>query len=332
MKKRVAAILGSTVVAIFLLVGGTFWYVQTSSKQQKTISTTAQALKKESKDRKTLKASGYDYQITSEEALGGVMATPTSLTKILNKKTILDIVASIPGMNDSQLISATKLKNEWQVKVKRASISYKVRLAHYQNQAGTIDLYSNEIKQHKNYIFTIPEKYYAPYKEEDAKLTSSFSQAANSAVISSSSSEESPAESSSSKGFNNIQNIIAGKSFDIAPVLYDGEDVDKAMNENKAPQNLVHDGVAKGYFYDSSTVHLTGLGTYSGEYSNPYTINNKTINIGSQDYKNIPYSLNGNSISFQNWQTKTSDGHTITWQMKWDNNAQSYVDSKSQNP
>ncbi len=150
MKKRVAAILGSIVAALFLLSGGVFWYLQTNSKQQKTISTTAQALKKESKDKKTLKASGYDYQITSEEALGGVMATPTSLTKILNKKTILDIVASIPGMNDSQLISATKLKNEWQVKVKRASISYKVRLAHYQNQAGIIDLYSNEIKQHKN--------------------------------------------------------------------------------------------------------------------------------------------------------------------------------------
>ncbi|MDI4583607.1 hypothetical protein [Oenococcus oeni] len=52
MKKRVAAILGSTVVALFLLGGGTFWYVQTSLKQQKTISTTAQALKKESKDKK----------------------------------------------------------------------------------------------------------------------------------------------------------------------------------------------------------------------------------------------------------------------------------------
>ena len=52
MKKRVAAILGSIVAALFLLSGGVFWYLQTNSKQQKTISTTAQALKKESKDKK----------------------------------------------------------------------------------------------------------------------------------------------------------------------------------------------------------------------------------------------------------------------------------------
>ncbi|SYW14880.1 hypothetical protein OENI_750020 [Oenococcus oeni] len=51
--------------------------------------------------------------------------------------------------------------------------------------------------------------------------------------------------------------------------------------------------------------------------------------IGSEDFQNIPYYLNGDSISFNNWQTKTLDGHTITWQMKWSSDAQNIVNAKT---
>ncbi|VDK14340.1 hypothetical protein OAL24_01151 [Oenococcus sicerae] len=333
MKKRASIIVGSSLVAILLASCGAFWYLQMNSRQQRTVSTERRKSEKQkSNDKKiVLKASGYNYKIaTVKGTLGGVFATPTSLTKILNKKIILDLVASLPGMNGSELISMSCTASQWQVKVKRFSINYTIQLTHYQDSIGLISLSSSNIHQQQDYTFTIPEKYYALYRKEDAKIASSFSKAANTALISSNSSERSSAESSSFEGLKNIQDIITGKGFDITPILYDGEDVDKAMNENKALQNTVHDNFIVGYFQNATTARVASMGV---AYSEPYSLSDHYISIGSQDFKNIPYSLNGNTVTFSTWQTQTSDGHTITWKMAWDSDARDIVGAKTtQNP
>lgn len=51
-------------------------------------------------------------------------------------------------------------------------------------------------------------------------------------------------ESSSdeSNTIKTAQKQLMGKRFFMVPALYDGEDANQAMEENKAPQNLMHDG------------------------------------------------------------------------------------------
>ncbi|MBV7392381.1 hypothetical protein KUA55_17105 [Enterococcus sp. ALS3] len=102
---------------------------------------------------------------------------------------------------------------------------------------------------------------------------------------------------------------LIGKRFILGPLLYDGQDVNQAMNENNAPQNLVHDGTKLITFVDDSTVHIELAGTYRPDYDTSYTLTNNTITI---DNETIPYSVENGVISFSNWTTDVN-GHTITW-------------------
>ncbi|WP_241699117.1 hypothetical protein [Vagococcus sp. CY53-2] len=121
--------------------------------------------------------------------------------------------------------------------------------------------------------------------------------------------EQLKSQAKSNDDLNITKKQLIGKTYIIKPILYDGIDVEQAMNNNKAPQNLIHDGVQIITFKDNSTVHIELAGTYRPDYDESYSLSPNTINI--KDYY-IPYKYNYGNISFDTWTTDTK-GHTITW-------------------
>lgn len=110
---------------------------------------------------------------------------------------------------------------------------------------------------------------------------------------------------------------LVNESYTIAPILYDGEDITKAMNSNKAPANTVHDGILYIYFKNDTTMReLSGM-TPSQAFEKKYTLNNGILNMESQF--EIPYTLHASTIQFQTW-TTSSQGHSITWKITSDPN------------
>lgn len=111
------------------------------------------------------------------------------------------------------------------------------------------------------------------------------------------------------KTINEVKSQLIGKTFSVQPILYDGIDAEQAMNENKAPQNLIHDGVQTITFTDDASIHIELLGTYRPDYDDTYSVSAETINL--KNYS-IPYIFNNGNLSFKTWTTDI-DGHTITW-------------------
>lgn len=105
------------------------------------------------------------------------------------------------------------------------------------------------------------------------------------------------------------QKQLIGRKFSLTPVLYDGEDANQAMEENKAPQSLVHDGSAIFSFTNETTVHVELAGTYRPDYDTTYTLTDVMLTI---EHRNIPYSITNGGISFDTWTTDL-DGHRVTW-------------------
>lgn len=123
--------------------------------------------------------------------------------------------------------------------------------------------------------------------------------------------EQSEKQTKDDDDLNKIKNQLIGKKYVIKPILYDGIDAEQAMNDHKAPQSLIHDGVQPVTFTNDTTVHIELAGTYRPDYDETYTINSKTINL--KDYY-IPYTFNNDSFTFDTWTTDI-DGHTVTWAM-----------------
>lgn len=120
-----------------------------------------------------------------------------------------------------------------------------------------------------------------------------------------------------SNTINTAQKQLIGKRFFMVPSLYDGEDAAQAMAENKAPQNLIHDGATTFSFTNDSTVHVELLGTYRPDYDTSYTLTDNMIII---QQRNIPYSVKNGIVSFDDWTTEL-DGHTITWSFSPEENS-----------
>ncbi|OJG45373.1 hypothetical protein RV04_GL002089 [Enterococcus hermanniensis] len=105
------------------------------------------------------------------------------------------------------------------------------------------------------------------------------------------------------------QKQFVGKIFLISPMLYDGEDASQAMEENKAPQNLIHDGASTVRFTNETTAHIELAGTYRPDYDTQYTLTENQLSIGQHT---IPYTVKNGVLTFDTW-TTDMDGHTVTW-------------------
>lgn len=102
---------------------------------------------------------------------------------------------------------------------------------------------------------------------------------------------------------------LLGKKYTIVPSLYNGIDATTAMKENKAPQNLIHDGFRNITFDNDNIAHLELLGTYRPDMDTNYTLTENTLIVGQDS---IPYSMNGNILTFDTWTTEYN-GNTVTW-------------------
>lgn len=132
-----------------MAIGGVLVYIghdnsNTTLDSEKTskasdASSTKSAVESSSID-ETISASGTDYKITTVNGLGGVFANPVAITKILNEKTALDIIASIPNFNHYKLTSIVNNGDQWNAKINVQDVAYEVTLSHYQGTMGIISL------------------------------------------------------------------------------------------------------------------------------------------------------------------------------------------------
>ena len=110
------------------------------------------------------------------------------------------------------------------------------------------------------------------------------------------------------------RDYLIGQGFAIEPISYDGIAADKAMDENIAPQNLVHDGSFLIYFLDPNKAIYKGLGSYNPVYNLNYDVDDNTILIKDLSDQ-IPYSVNNGVITVHDWNTQDNAGHVITWRL-----------------
>lgn len=110
------------------------------------------------------------------------------------------------------------------------------------------------------------------------------------------------------------RNYLIGQGFAIEPISYDGIAADKAMDENIAPQNLVHDDSFLIYFLDPNKAIYKGLGSYNPVYNLNYDVDDNNIIIKDLSDQ-IPYSVNNGVITVHDWNTQDNAGHVITWRL-----------------
>ncbi|MCP0887794.1 hypothetical protein LB941_10680 [Ligilactobacillus sp. WILCCON 0076] len=134
-------------------------------------------------------------------------------------------------------------------------------------------------------------------------------------------SASSPSETTSSVDNIDIVKKFLADGFSIGPILYNGEPVGQAMNENKAPQNTAHDNSKLGYILNDSEVRVMSM---QSAYSQYYSITNTTITIGDITFN---YSINNNFPIFSTTTETYSDNSTLTWQLSAASNAKEYVDA-----
>ncbi|WP_427813459.1 hypothetical protein ACQKTA_08755 [Enterococcus sp. 22-H-5-01] len=149
-------------------------------------------------------------------------------------------------------------------------------------------------------------------RSSSVKKESNTSATTSSTEVNTSSSQSSAVKESEENATDvksDAQKQLIGKSFLIRPTLYDGEDAAQAMDENKAPQNLIHDGSLTVRFMNETTVHIKLLGTYRPDFDTQYTLTDKQLIVSQHT---IPYSIDNGVIAFGTW-TTDMDGHTVTW-------------------
>ena len=110
------------------------------------------------------------------------------------------------------------------------------------------------------------------------------------------------------------RNYLIGQGFAIEPISYDGIAADKAMDENIAPQNLVHDDSFLIYFLAPNKAIYKGLGSYNPVYNLNYDVDDNNIIIKDLSDQ-IPYSVNNGVITVHDWNTQDNAGHVITWRL-----------------
>lgn len=152
----------------------------------------------------------------------------------------------------------------------------------------------------------------------------SISESSNSMASTESSNDNHDTTSSTTMADDDVDYIADGVL--MAPVKYNGEDATEAMEANRAPQNLIHDGYTNGYIKDDTTVRVSNMGT---AFNSSYQIADGVfvIQLGASQHK-FRYSVNNGSVSFENKKLDEPDGANVELQLKKDTNAREVVDSR----
>lgn len=117
---------------------------------------------------------------------------------------------------------------------------------------------------------------------------------------------------------------LTGIGFQIMPVLFNGEDVNTAMNENKAPQNTVHDGAQLGYFSSRTQARVSGIAGYMYAHTVSYGIDGDTLAFNGW---NIPLNVVNGEIQPVQFDAKDYEGNMITWKIEPLSDAQATVEA-----
>ncbi|MDK1727833.1 hypothetical protein [Dellaglioa algida] len=116
-----------------------------------------------------------------------------------------------------------------------------------------------------------------------------------------------------------IRNELA-KGFVLSPKLFNGMDVDKAMEKSGAPQNIVSDYTKVGYVKNDSTIRMEQM---RSAFDVKYTITETYVVI---DGSTIPYTTQGTGVTFGSW-TEPHGKDVITMNLRTESGAKSIVDS-----
>lgn len=127
-----------------------------------------------------------------------------------------------------------------------------------------------------------------------------------------------------------VTRLLLHRGFSLSPHLYNGEEVDRAMDEQKAPQNTVHDGVLLGYFNSASTTRLTGLGSYVGAWDGTYQVTATRLIFFSRGkvVHSFPYTLRDGVLTIKDDRMTDAHGNVLTTQFAFDDDAQALTDGK----
>ncbi|WP_127850207.1 hypothetical protein [Lacticaseibacillus hulanensis] len=154
------------------------------------------------------------------------------------------------------------------------------------------------------------------------KVSKSHSSKKSAKVQPSKASHSSAKEASSSS--SKSQSLV-GLEFSASPVLYNGEDVDKAMDENRAPQNTVHDSFFEGYFKSSNIVRTGTSSMYVYPTDEHYYAANGYIHL--RDWR-IPYTIVNGRLETKQWTSTDNTGATITWELQQISDVKEVLDKK----
>ena len=180
-----------TVLGTLLVIGGGLIYLGHDDNQSTTStsktgklnsqkSASTESVSSSSSVTNIITASGYNYNIDVASGLGGVVAQLTPVTKIVDEKTILDVIASIPNFNHYTLESITNNGNTWDAKINKDGSEYAISISHYQDKMCPISITKNG-EMYQGYAFIIPENLYAPYRDADKQLIEDFAKKLSSA-------------------------------------------------------------------------------------------------------------------------------------------------------
>ncbi|MEX0381624.1 hypothetical protein AB3K25_00250 [Leuconostoc sp. MS02] len=180
-----------TVTSVIVVAGGGLIYSGHSSQNANVVAKSSSTAKSytstsnssvmsssSSSESDTVTASGANYQIATANGMGGVLAKLTPITKIIDKQTALDIVASIPNFNNYHLISIEESGDAWKIRSQKDNAVFLVTMSHYTDNLCLISVEDGS-KTGSGYSFRIPENLYAPYRDADKKLTEDFTKSLN---------------------------------------------------------------------------------------------------------------------------------------------------------
>ncbi|GAX04191.1 hypothetical protein IWT140_01829 [Secundilactobacillus pentosiphilus] len=142
-----------------------------------------------------------------------------------------------------------------------------------------------------------------------ASQQTTTSQSSTSSTSSTSASTSSSSSMAVADNSSTVKQFVAGQDFKIEPVLYNGQPVNKAMDEQKAPQNTVHDYTVLVNFDQASKATTQYIGEIRPEHKS-YTVANDTLTLGKY---HIPFSTNGKAVTFLPWKASDGQGGTITY-------------------
>ncbi len=134
---------------------------------------------------------------------------------------------------------------------------------------------------------------------------------------------ESNADSSSSSAQTGTPDLT-GLGFQIMPVLFNGEDVNQAMSDNKAPQNTVHDGSQLGYFSNRTQARMSGIAGYMYAHTVSYGVDDGMLSLNNW---RIPIKVASGELQTVQWEAKDYEGNTITWKLEPLSDAKSVVEA-----